>query len=145
MLTSFREAICRIRMDSVNLSKMTSPLVSRSALSRQVLGARADHPGVHGCSDQGDRQDRLGAWHRSEGASGGGPGLERAICEPLDSIEAKCQIVQVLRDDVVVSENGSLLCVEYRRDAHVLLLPILILRHRLQKTSNVLLEVVDIG
>jgi hypothetical protein len=119
--------------------------ICESSDQQQALALPRSGPDVYGCGDQRDRQDRLGAWHRSEGASGGGPGLERAICEPLDSIEAKCQIVQVLRDDVVVSENGSLLCVEYRRDAHVLLLPILILRHRLQKTSKVLLEVVDIG
>src|ERR1017187_757878 len=45
------------------------------------------------------------------------PGRRRArqrhcpICEPIDSIEASCQIDQVLRNDVVAGKNRSLLCV----------------------------------
>ena len=61
------------------------------------------------------------------------------------STQAHRQIVQVLRNDVVGGQDGSLLFVQYRRDADVLLRPPLILRHRLQKSFDMLLEVVHIG
>jgi len=69
----------------------------------------------------------------------------RALCEPADSGQAECQIVQVLRNDVVAGKNRSLLRVQRGCHAHILLRPSLVFRHRLEKTLNVLLEVVHVG
>jgi hypothetical protein len=76
--------------------------------------------------------------YHSRGSLPVGPG------EPLGSIEAKCQIDQVLRNDVLGSQDRSLLRVECWRDADSLLCPPLILRKRMEKSPYVLLEVVDI-